>query len=242
MAIAHVRNEDIKLSFVDGFATAELLPEGVFPGVKHYRSELKAGHTAVPEVFGSKDALRIVCLTDGTGYITVGADRVFVIDELSFFVPPQGEPYTLHANTDMRLTTFVVEMTDEEKTEFNKAHLVLPFFRKLSTASQYWQDCKTEGTKNWSIISGDQLTPIIMGVVRSPFGGTIEKGHPTVAQWNVILEDSELTFIVEEESIFQRGGDFSYVDGGPDHALISRAGKELYYIWFEHFVKTEKDS
>lgn len=239
MAIAHVRNEDIKLTFVNGFATAELLPKGVFPGVKHYRSELQAGHTVTPEVFGSKEALRIVCLTDGEGYITVGNDRIFVVDELSFFVPRQGEPYTLHASTHMRLTTFVVEMTEDEKKEFNRSHLVLPFFRKLSTASEYWQDCKTEGTRNWSIIGGHQLYPIIMGVVRSSFGGTIEKGHPSVAQWNVILGDSELTFIVEEESVYQRGGDFSYVDGGPDHALINRAGKELYYIWFEHFVKTE---
>ena len=232
MAIAYVRKEDVALTFKDGYAEAEMLP-GSFPHVKCYRCALKAGTTITPPVHIG--AQQYICFTGGEGYVTTPL-KAFNIGELSFFVTKLGEAYSVHAATDMEYTTFVVEMGEREMAQYNKSRLVMPFFRKLSDADEYWQDCKTEGTRSWQILVGKHAFPIIMGVVKSPSGGTIEKGHPSVAQWNIILDESDIVLTVEEESVDQTTGDFSFVPAGPDHSLVAKPGKRLSYIWFEYYV------
>jgi len=235
MAIAYVKKEDIKLDFVNGFAMTEMLPGAYeYPPVKNFRGVVKAGCCASPEV--PVDKMQVYCLTDGRGYVTT-QDKVFTVEELSFFVPEYGTPFTIHALTEMTFTMFEVTMGPRDWEVYNRSHTVMPFFRKVSDSEEYWQDCKTPGTRSWSIINGKQLYPIICGVVASGEGGTIEKGHPSVAQWNVILEDTDLDLtIAGEGTVEQKGGDFSYVPAGPDHSLVARPGKHLKYIWFEYFV------
>ena len=217
--LKYIKNEDIVLNFKSGFAQTELLP-GVYPGVRHYRCVLKAGHKITPETYGK--SLQILCLTNGEGYITT-PEKAFSINELSFFIADLDEKFTIVAAADLEV--------------YNTTHLVLPYFRSISTACEYWQSCKTPRTRSWSIIAGKQLTRIMMGVVKSGEGGTIEKGHPAVAQWNVILDDSDLMLTVDGESIDQKSGDFSFVPAGLDHSLVGKPGKNLNYIWFEHYVQ-----
>lgn len=233
MAIANVRKEDIKLEFVDGYAQTEMIP-GTFPFVKSYRCALKAGSSVAPAVY--PQAQQIICFTSGEGYVAT-PKKAFSIDELSFYVARLGEPFTVHAATDMEYTTFIVEMHAREMAQYNHSRLVTPFFRKLSEADEYWQDCKTEGTRSWQILVGRHAYPCIMGVVKNPTGGgTIEKGHPSVAQWNIVLEGSVLDLTVENETIEQKAGDFSFVPAGPDHSLVAKPGNKLAYIWFEYMV------
>ena len=68
----------------------------------------------------------------------------------------------------------------------------------------------------------------------------MEKGHPAVAQWNVLFGETDLLLTVDGESVSQQGGDFSYVKAGLDHSLHCMPGKTIHYIWFEHYVQ-EKD-
>lgn len=235
MAIAYVKKEDLKLNFVNGFAMTEMLAGAYdYPPVRNFRGVIKAGCEATPEIF--ENCLQVICLTDGRGYVTT-EDKVWTVDELSFFTPNFNTPYTIHALTEMTFTMFVIEMWEKDWKVYNHSYLVLPFFRRVSDSEEYWQDCKTPGTRSWSIINGKQMYPIICGVVQSGEGGTIEKGHPSVAQWNVILEDTDLDLtIAGEGTIEQKGGDFSYVPAGPDHSLVARPGQHLKYIWFEYFV------
>jgi hypothetical protein len=233
MSIAHAKNKDIISNFKDGFAQTELLA-GVYPGIRHYRCVLKEGCTVTPETY--KKSLQVLCLTNGEGYITT-PKKAFSINELSFFIANLDEEFTIHAVTDLVFTKFVVDLTDHDMDVYNNTHLVLPFFRPLSTANEYYQSCKTDNTRSWSIVVGKQLTRILFGVVKCEDGGTTEKGHPAVAQWNVILDDSDIVLTVDGESVNQESGDFSYVPAGLDHSLISKPGKKLNYIWFEHYVQ-----
>lgn len=232
MAIDAIRNQDIALSFENGYAQTEVLP-GVFPAVRSYHCVLQAGHSLTPAVY--EDCLQILCLTKGKGCVMVPG-KAYAIDELSFFVPELGQAFSLHAATDLTFTTFIVKLGEREWAERAKSHIVLPFFRKISDAEEYWQDCKTEGTRSWAILTGNKLYPVIMGVVASRSGGTIEKGHPAVAQWNVVLDDSHLVLTVENEQIEQHGGDYSYVTAGLDHSLLVKDGQSMRYIWFEYKV------
>lgn len=234
MAIAHVRKEDIQLHFENGFAETELLP-GVYPGVHHYRCVLKAGHTVTPQTY--QKSHQVLCLTDGKGYICTPA-AAYSIDELSFFIANFDEKFSITATSeDLVYTKFVVDLTEHDFKEYNEGHVVLPFFRPISQGIEYYQSCKTPGTTSWAILVGGQLNRLLFGVVKGSNGGTIEKGHPPVAQWNVIMGNSDLTLTVENESVHQKGGDFSFVPAGPDHSLVAGEGKELYYIWFEHYVQ-----
>ena len=69
-----------------------------------------------------------------------------------------------------------------------------------------------------------------MGIVRAEGEGTIEKGHPSVAQWNYALPGADFHLTVNDETVEQADGDFSYVTPGDDHSLVSDAGKLTYYI------------
>jgi quercetin dioxygenase-like cupin family protein len=235
MAIAHVKQEDIALNFENGFAETEML-SGVYSGIRHYRCVLKAGHTVKPQTYSN--AHQILCLTDGKGYICTPS-AAHTISELSFFIANFEEEFTITATSeDLVYTKFVVDLTAHDFKEYEEGHVVLPFFRPISQGIEYTQSCKTPGTRSWSILVGGQLNRVLFGVVKScNGGGTIEKGHPPVAQWNVIMGNSDLTLTVENESVRQRGGDFSYVPAGLDHSLVAEEGKELYYIWFEHYVQ-----
>lgn len=233
MSIASIRKEDIVLNFRNGFAETELLA-GIHPGVRHYRCVLKAGHTITPETYSRSH--QVLCLTNGEGYITT-PQRAYDIKELSFFIANLDEEFSIHAATDITYTKFVVDLTDHDMLEYADCHVTLPFFRAVSDGIEYYQACKTPGTRSWAILVGGQLNRLLFGVVKSVDGGTIEKGHPPVAQWNVILDHSDLILTVGDESIEQKSGDFSYVPAGPDHSLVAKPGKETNYIWFELYVQ-----
>ena len=41
-------------------------------------------------------------------------------------------------------------------------------------------------------------------------------------------------------AVNHRTGDWSFIPAGPDHALVAEPGKEVYYVWYEHYTR-EKD-
>ena len=112
---------------------------------------------------------------------------------------------------------------------------------KYTDGQVYDQDCKGPNTTSWQIIGPGQMGRILMGVVRAVGEGTDEKGHPTVAQWNYSVGSAEFHLSVDhQEPITQYGGDFSFVPAGPDHSLIADPGKEVFYVWYEHYTR-ERD-
>ncbi len=78
------------------------------------------------------------------------------------------------------------------------------------------------------------------------FGGQVSKVsgnqcHPAVAQWNYSVGDSDFHLSVDHQpSIAQKSGDFSFVPAGPDHSLAADPGKEVFYVWYEHYTR-ERD-
>ncbi|MEN6567684.1 MAG: hypothetical protein ABFC57_15475 [Veillonellales bacterium] len=236
--IDYVKQNDIAFNFKNGYAETQVLA-GVYPGVRVFRCVLKAGNTVTPETFSQK--LQVLCITNGEGYIST-FEKAFNINELCFFIANLDEAYTIHAAKDIIITKFVVDLTASDMEVFNKTHVVLPFFRKVSDCIEYWQDCKGADTRSWRVLPPKSLTRILFGVVKGSGEGegTIEKGHPAVAQWSVILDDSELVYTVEDESIDLSSGDIGYVKAGLDHSLVAKTGKKVNYIWFEHYVQ-EKD-
>ncbi|MEN6313793.1 MAG: hypothetical protein ABFD25_06055 [Clostridiaceae bacterium] len=232
-----VRNEDIQLHFENGFAETRVLND-VYPSVQVYRGVLKEGCNARPTVY--HQAHQIFSFTGGTGYVTT-RDKAYNITELSFFIANLDEPFKIHATTELVYTKFVVDLTDHDMKIYNTFHIVLPYFISISNAQEYWQSCKTPGTRSWTILATKRLNRCLMGVVESnSAGGTFEKGHPAVAQWNIILNDADMILDVEGEKTPQKPGDISYVEAGLDHCLSCDGKGKTHYIWFEHYVQ-EKD-
>ena len=240
MAISYVNKEDLVLNFENGFAQTEMLAGTYQGGVRAYRCKLLSGCMVTPQIYPK--TLQVLCLTDGKGAI-ITPERAYAINEVSFYVADPASTFTIHAATDMVYTMFVVEQTIHDIERYNAFHLAVPFFKPLSECTEYCQDCKTANTKSWSIVPTKRLCRILMGVSEG-FGekegtveGCVEKGHPAVAQWNVPYGDTDLILTVDNESIEQKAGDFSYVPAGLDHSLVTKPGKNLHYIWFEHYVQ-----
>ena len=177
----------------------------------------------------------------GRGYIT-DTKEAHNITELSFYLPNfDQDPFTIHAIEDMEFIMSVVEMNPWDKERFAHSHIHLPFFLKYTDGQIYDQDCKGPNTTSWLVIGPGQMGRILMGVVRATGEGTDEKGHPAVAQWNYSVGDSDFHLCVDHQpSIVQKSGDFSFVPAGPDHSLVADPGKEVFYVWYEHYTR-ERD-
>lgn len=243
MSIAYVTKENIELEWKDGFGQAEMLAGTYSGGVRAFRCVLKAGCVVTPSM--EPGTLQIFCLTDGKGAI-ITPEKAYAIDEVSFYVADPDSVFTFHAATDMTYTMFVVEQKDGDKERFSAFHMKLPFFKGLSQCTEYCQDCKSKNSRSFSVIPTKRLCRVLMGVGEAYAEnstepeGCFEKGHPAVAQWNVVFGDTDMLLTVDGESVEQKGGDFSYVPAGLDHSLQCKPGKQIHYIWFEHYVQ-ERD-
>lgn len=237
MSISYVLREQISLRRDAPFDECELLP-GTYPLVHPFRGRLQTGntHTFLPL---DGRSFCVYCFTEGKGTVKT-EEKTFLINELCFLVPDPAKPFTISAEATLEYTRFQVTMLDSDLREWNETHCVLPWFKTLPQCEPYWQSCKSENVQSWYVICRKLLPRTIMGVCRAQGTGregTIESGHPNVAQWNVMLPEAEIELTVGEETIGHKYGDFSYVPAGAPHSLISLPGKANGYIWFEHFVR-----
>ena len=235
-----IKSGDIPQDYDDhGFAMSELLPGTYDGGIRNYKCFLKAGCQVSPELRGEDTVL--LMFGKGKGYIT-SEHEMHRITELSFYAPNfDKEPYTIHAVEDMEFVLSVVEMNQWDKELYEACHVRLPFFMKLRDAVIYDQDCKGPNTTSWHILSPKQLGRIMVGVVRAVGEGTTEAGHPKVHQWNYCVGDSDFHLKVgDQPAVDHKAGDWSFIPAGPDHALVADPGKEVFYVWYEHYTR-EKD-
>ena len=233
------KNEEIRPQYENGFFMTELLPGTYAGGIKNYKCFLKAGCEVSPELHSEQ--IVILMFGKGKGYIKTKTD-LHNITEVAFYAPDfYRVPYTIHAFEDMEFVYSVVEMNQWDKELYDECHIRLPYFTLVSDAIIYDQDCKGPNTASWWIFSTIQLGRIMLGVVRANGEGTVEKGHPKVEQWNYCLGNSDFKLEVEDEPVvYHKAGDWSYIPAGFDHSLTAEPGKEVYYVWYEHYVR-EKD-
>lgn len=142
----------------------------------------------------------------------------------------------------MEIMKIVVDLLESDKAAYEDTHMVLPAFKRFSETEPYDQSCKGPNTRSWSVIHSGNLARVLMGIVCAEGEGTIEKGHPSVAQYNYALEGADFELTVDGETINTKEGDWSYVPAGLDHSLVSEKGKKVFYIWFEHMVAEVKPS
>lgn len=234
------KEKDIAVKYdANGFYMEELLPGTYRGGVCNYKCYLRAGSEISPRIYG--EDMVVLMFGKGRGYIKT-KDCLDKITEIAFYVPDfQRQPYVIHAFEDMEFVYSVIKMNQWDKELYAECHTRLPFFTLISDVVIYDQDCKGPDTTSWWILSAGQLGRIMLGVVRGVGGGTVEKGHPRVAQWNYCVGNSDFLLTVEDApAIEHKSGDWSYIPAGFDHSLVAEPGKEVFYIWFEHHKK-EKD-
>lgn len=234
------RNEDIAVNYDDnGYACTELLPGTYDGGIKNYKCFLKAGSTVTPKMYADKTVLFF--FGKGKGYVT-DAEAAYNITELSFYAPNFDKcAYAIHAVDDMEYVMSVVDLNQWDKEIIAAGHTYLPFFRKHSDCRRYVQDCKGPNTEARNVLSCKQLGRIMVGTTRAIGEGTMEEGHPAVHQWNYCVGNSDFHMSVDHgEPVNHKAGEFSFIPAGPDHDLVADPGKEVYYVWYEHFVR-EKD-
>ena len=173
-------------------------------------------------------------------------DGVHAITELAFYVPfMDKEAYEIRAKEDMEFVFNVVEMNEYDKKGFDAWHIRLPYFRLHSECVQYIQDCKGPNTEARMILCQKWVGRIILGTTKANGEGTVEKGHPAVHQWNYCVGNSDFSMSVgykkdnNMETINHKAGDWSFIPAGADHDLVSEPGKEVFYVWFEHYTDEE---
>ena len=239
MAVYVARQKDVPQNYDSlGFSKCEVLAGTYEGGVVNYKCFLKAGGRVSPELYADK--IVIYMFGKGRGYIT-DEKSAYEIEELSFYVPSfECVPYTIYGINDMEFMMCVVDMNQWDWEVFRASHARLPFFRSLSQCSKYDQSCKGPNTTSWNVLQGRQLGRIMIGVVQAIGDGTVEKGHPAVHQWNYCIGNSDFQMTVNDETVRHCSGEWSYIPAGLDHSLVAESGKEVFYVWFEHFAR-EKD-
>lgn len=240
-----VKADEIERKYDEnGFAMKELLPGVYDGGIRSFKCFLKAGSEVSPELYADKTVL--IIFGAGTGELK-DCDGVHDITELAFYVPFMDKvKYQIRAKQDMEFILNIVEMNEWDRNAYNAWHIRLPYFRLHSECVQYIQDCKGPNTEARMILCVKWVGRIILGTTRANGEGTIEKGHPAVHQWNYCVGNSDFSMSVgykdknEMETINHKAGDWSFIPAGVDHDLVSEPGKEVFYVWFEHFTDEEK--
>lgn len=223
-----------------GYGITELLGDSHDGSIRNYKGFLKAGAQIEPELY--HDHIVIYMFGKGKGYVADQGGVHAIEEEVSFYFPDfDKNPYRIHAFEEMEFIKSVVRMEDYDWEDYRHSHVRLPFFRPLSQCPRYDQDCKGPNTTSWHVLNPKQLGHVILGVVRAVGEGTDEKGHPAVHQWNYCLGNAEFDITVGGETYQTRAGDFSFIPAGPDHSLLAKPGKEVFYVWYEQYTRGSRD-
>ena len=228
----------------NGIAVTELLPGIYEDGIKAYKYFVKAGSHVAPPLNGEKGV--VVIFGNGQGVLK-DTDGLHDITELAFYVPYIDKvAYEVFAVEDMEFVYIEIEMNEWDKKGFDRWRIRLPYFRLHSECVQYLQDCKGPNTESRMILCPNWFGRVIMGTTRAIGEGTVEKGHPAVHQWNYCIGDSDFHMSVgykeknDMETVNHHAGDWSFIPAGPDHDLVADPGKEVYYVWFEHYTNEQQ--
>ena len=240
-----VKAEDMKAEYNEqGFAMTELLPGVYDGGIRSFKCFLKAGSTVKPELFADKAV--ILFFGKGEGALT-DQDGVHPITELAFYVPNfDAYNYEVYAHEDMEFILNIIEFNQWDKQTYDSWHIRLPYFRLHSECVQYIQSCKGPHTEARMVLCPKWFGRVILGTTRANGEGTVEKGHPAVHQWNYCVGNSDFKMSVgykeknDMETVNHKAGDWSFIPAGADHDLVSDPGKEVYYVWFEHYTNEKE--
>lgn len=239
MQYQYVCKADVQKKYdANGVSVMELPLDADFPEIQRnnihfYRYNLKAGATVHPPLYN--DSIVLLIFNGKRAFVTCGCES-YHVTEPAFFIPDFDKTaYTVGAAEDVEFIMGVFGMNAYDKSHYLKWHKTLPFFKLYSDGVEYDQvDCKKPGTRSWSILQGEQLGHVTIGVVRAVGSGTDEKGHSFVHQWNYILGNADFTLDVEGDTDEQRPGDFSFILAGKDHKLVAKPDKEVFYTWVEY--------
>lgn len=230
---SHVCNYD-----ENGVDIIELLP-GTHDEVRAYKYFMKAGSMIRPETYRDQTVFYIF---DGKGEgVLRDEEKEYRLDTVCFYAPNyEKASYSIYAAEDMAFIKVVANMDSHDKEMMANCRLRLPFFRRESQCDRYDQDCKTPGTISRTVLFGefDRLGRLTCGICEGGnCGGTVEKGHPEVHQWNYAIGESDYQMTVgsEEEAVTydRRAGDWDFIPAGPDHKLYAGSGKKVHYVWVE---------
>lgn len=227
-----------------GYAVTELLPGIYDGGIRSFKYFLKAGSRISPEKYADKGV--ILFFGKGLGELE-DKNGIHAITELAFYVPDFANgDYEIRAKEDMEFVYNMIEMNEWDVQTYNAWHIRLPYFRLHSECVEYVQDCKGPNTEARMILCPKWFGRVILGTTRANGEGTTEKGHPAVHQWNYCVGSSDFTMSVgykaenNMEQVNHKAGDWSFIPAGADHDLVSEPGKEVFYVWFEHYVNEKQ--
>lgn len=229
----HVRSYD-----ENGIDVIELLP-GSHDEVRAYKYFMKAGSVLTPELFADHSVLYIF---DGKGdAVLKDHEAEQRLNTVCFYAPDYDRAsYSIYAINDIAFIKVVAHMDSHDEKMKANCRLHLPFFRREAQCDRYDQDCKTPGTISRTVLFGefDRLGRLTCGICQGGNGGgTVEKGHPDVDQWNFALGDADYQMTVgagdEAVTYDRKAGDWDFIPAGPDHTLYAGAGKTVHYVWVE---------
>lgn len=225
-----------------GVEVIELLP-GTHDEVRAYKYYMKAGSTIRPELYKDHSVLYVFGNVRGGQGILQDAHRIYPLDTVCFYAPDYDrEAYTITAVTDFEFVQVVAHMDSHDWECAQDTQLTLPWFKTEAQCDRYDQDCKTPGTISRTVLYGefDRFGRLTCGICEAwNGGGTIEKGHPEVHQWNYAIAGSDYWMKVgdgttEGTDYFDRvEGDWDFIPAGPDHTLYAEDGHHLHYVWVE---------
>lgn len=240
-----VKADELAKEFdANGFSKVEMLPGVYDGGITSYKCFLKAGCRVAPELYADKGV--VMFFGQGKGVLT-DKDGAHAITELAFYVPDFDKgAYEIAAEDEMEFVFNVIEFNEWDWEAYNAWHIELPYFRQHSECVKYIQDCKGPNTEARMILCPKWFGRVLLGTTRAIGEGTVEDGHPAVHQWNYCVGNSDFTMSVgykaqdNMEHVQHKAGDWSFIPAGADHDLVAEPGKEVYYVWFEHYTNEKQ--
>lgn len=219
----------------NGLQRGEMLP-GSMEGVSTYRCVLKAGSKIHPEKESQR--LHVFFFISGTGRI-VTPKKTFEITERCVFCPRMDEQdYTFEADTELVYLQLVQTLSEKDKVNFEKYHIVLPWFNTLSNWHIYVEGFRDEALRTYSVLPQYYVSRMSLGEVVGPGEARLEPhSHPELYQWFCALPGTDpFHFRADDEEVEVNEGDWICIPNNAEHIVLTDPEKHIDYIWFEMVV------
>jgi len=232
-----VKEEEIKQEFVNGLARQMIL-EGTCPGIEIHKCTLNAGQKWEPELYSFDKKMQIFFFIIPTGFVETTKEAFNLTDKAVFVPDFDRDKVVIHAGErNLEFYHITGPMTEVDKRQMHKCHMILPRFRRLCDSWQYTERFTQEsGSKveSHSVLEGRRLGRYTMGwnIGKGPtFIG--EHTHPTLEQWYFMLDGSDFTYIAGGQDTHVKAGDVTYTPTGTPHGSKSTEDQFINYAWFE---------
>lgn len=179
---------------------------------------------------------RVYVFVSGRGAIDC-AGKSHTIDEIAFFAPRHGFPFTVCAADDgLSFLELIIDLSETDQAELADNSAAFPIFLSYSNCKTYRERIKSEKTVSRTLLAEHTFPRLCMGSVETTGDDRVAAHqHPMLEQLFYGLQDNDCIVRADDAELEFGDGHLLHIPLGSSHGVEVRKPKTLHYIWIDLF-------